>query len=349
MNEIGVFEFAYPERLWWLMVVPLIVVVYWLLMLWTRRKLRRFGHKATLKELMPDYSAVSGWIKVLLFALAVGFVIIAVARPQTGSKLRNVKTDGREIVIAVDVSNSMLAEDPQPSRMDRTRYALQQLTRHMTNDHVGIVAFAEDVEVVLPITSDYKMAESKIRTLSPSLIANQGTDIGEALEVSLLSFSSNTRSSRSRVIILISDGEAHDSKALSVAELAKEEGVIICCIGIGSPEGTTLKVDGKMVEDVDGKMVVTKLNEQLLNDIASATGGIYVRSENAKFGLEEIVAELDEMETITLTHRNFEEYDEEYMWFLGAAILLLIIETFVLGRRNPLLRGVTLFDREKDK
>ena len=161
--------------------VPLIILSYWLMMLWTRRKLRRFGNSATLKELMPDYSPLRGWIKVVLFSLAVGFVVLAIARPQTGSKLRNVETEGREIVIAVDVSNSMLAEDPEPSRMDRTRYALQQLTRHMTNDHVGIVAFAEDVEVVLPITSDFKMAESKIRTLSPSLIANQGTDIGEAL------------------------------------------------------------------------------------------------------------------------------------------------------------------------
>lgn len=328
--------------------VPLIIVGYWLMMLWAKRKLRRFGNSATLRELMPSYSAARGWIKVVLFALAVGFVVLAIARPQTGSKLRSVETEGREIVLAVDVSNSMLAEDTDPSRMTRTRYAIQQLTRHMTDDHVGIVAFADDVEVLLPITSDYKMVESKLRNLSPSLIANQGTDIGEALEVSMLSFSTSTRSSRSRVIILITDGEAHDDKAMAVAELAKQEGVLICCIGIGTPEGTALKIDGKMVEDENGKIVITKLNEQLLNDIASTTGGIYIRSTNAQFGLEEIVAQLDEMETATLTHRNFEEYDEEYMWFLGAALLLLVIESLVLGRRNPLLRGVTLFDRENN-
>ena len=298
---------------------------------------------------MPDYSAVRGWIKIALFALAVGFVVLAMARPQTGSKLRSVESDGREIVLAVDVSNSMLAEDTEPSRMARTRYAIQQLTRHMTNDHVGIVAFADDVEVLLPITSDYKMAESKLRSLSPALIANQGTDIGEALEVSLLSFSNNTRNNRSRVIILITDGEAHDDKALAIAERAKEEGVVICCIGIGTPEGTTLKIDGQMIEDENGKMVVTKLNEQLLSDIASATDGVYIRSTNSNFGLEEVVAELDKMESTKLTHRNFEEYDEEYMWFLGVALLLLVIETLVLGRRNPLLKGVTLFDREKGK
>lgn len=347
MNEIGIFEFAAPERLWWLCLVPIIIVTYALMTLWTKRKLRRFGNKATLRELMPDYSAARGWIKISLFALAVGFVVLAMARPQTGSKLRSVETEGREIVLAVDVSNSMLAEDTEPSRMARTRYAIQQLTRHMKNDHVGIVAFADDVEVLLPITSDYKMAESKLRSLSPALIANQGTDIGEALEVSLLSFSNQSRNARNRVIILITDGEAHDSKALEVAERAKEEGVVICCIGIGTPEGTTLKIDGQMIEDEDGKMVVTKLNEQLLMDIASATGGVYMRSTNANFGLEEVIAELDEMESAKLTHRNFEEYDEEYMWFLGVALLLLIIEGLVLGRRNPLLRGVSLFEREK--
>lgn len=347
MNEIGIFEFAAPERLWWLCLVPIIIVAYALMTLWTKRKLRRFGNKATLRELMPDYSAARGWIKISLFALAVGFVVLAMARPQTGSKLRSVETEGREIVLAVDVSNSMLAEDTEPSRMARTRYAIQQLTRHMKNDHVGIVAFADDVEVLLPITSDYKMAESKLRSLSPALIANQGTDIGEALEVSLLSFSNQSRNARNRVIILITDGEAHDSKALEVAERAKEEGVVICGIGIGTPEGTTLKIDGQMIEDEDGKMVVTKLNEQLLMDIASASGGVYMRSTNANFGLEEVIAELDEMESAKLTHRNFEEYDEEYMWFLGVALLLLIIEGLVLGRRNPLLRGVSLFEREK--
>lgn len=347
MSEIAIFEFAAPERLWWLCLVPAIIVVYWVMTLWAQRKLRRFGNKATLKELMPDYSAVRGWIKVVLFALAVGFVVLAVARPQTGSKLRSVETQGREIVLAVDVSNSMLAEDTEPSRMARTRYAIQQLTRHMTNDHVGIVAFADDVEVLLPITSDYKMAESKLRRLSPALIANQGTDIGEALEVSLLSFSNNTRNTRSRVIILITDGEAHDDKALAVAESAKEEGVVICCIGIGTPEGTTLKVNGKMIEDETGKMVVTKLNEQLLNDIASTTGGVYIRSTNANFGLDEVIAQLDKMESTELTRRNFEEYDEEYMWFLGVALLLLVVDSILLGRRNPLLRGVTLFERKK--
>lgn len=347
MNDISIFEFAAPERLWWLIAVPVIMFGYWLVCLWSEYKLRRFGNVKTLNELMPERSRVRGWIKVSLFTLAVGFAVLALARPQTGSKLRSVEVQGREIVLAVDVSNSMLAEDTEPSRMARTRYAIQQLTRHMQQDNVGIVAFADDVEVLLPITSDYKMAEAKLRALSPALIPNQGTDIGEALEASLLSFSNNTRTKHSRVIILITDGEAHDDKALAVAERAKQEGVIVCCIGIGTPEGTALKINGEFVEDEDGKMVVTKLNEQLLSDIAMTTGGIYIRSTNASFGLEEVVAELDKLESTEITHRNFEEYDEQYMWFLGVALMLLVVEFVVLGRRNPLLKGVTLFEREK--
>lgn len=346
MNSISVFEFAEPAYLWLLSIVPLIIVAYALLLLWRRRKLSRFGHKTTLKELMPDYSVARGWVRITLFALAIGFIVVAMARPQTGSKLRSIETKGREIVLAVDVSNSMMAEDTEPSRMARTRYAIQQLLRQMKSDHIGIVAFADDVEVVLPITSDYKMAEAKVRSLSPALIANQGTDIGEALEVALLSFGRATQeSANSRVIILITDGEAHDAKAVEVAARAKEEGVVICTIGIGTPEGTTLKINGHMIEDEEGKMVVTKLNEALLNDIASATGGIYMRSTNNNFGLEEIVDELDKMETTHLTRRNFEEYDEEYMWFLGAALLLLVVECFILARRNPLLKDIRLFDR----
>lgn len=344
MEDKSIFEFAEPTWLWLLCALPMILIIYGVLRMWLGRKLRRFGDKATLRELMPERSSARGWIRVSLFAVAVGFVVLALARPQTGSKLRSVETEGREIVLAVDVSNSMLAEDTEPSRMARTRHAIQQLTRHMTEDHVGIVAFADDVEVLLPITSDYKMAEAKVRNLSPELIANQGTNIGGALETALLSFSESRRNTNSRVIILITDGEAHDTNALAAAERAKEEGIMICCIGIGTPEGTPLKINGQMIEDEDGKMVVTKLNESLLNDIASTTGGIYMRSTNSNFGLEEIVTQLDNMDTTKLTQRKFEEYDEEYMWFLGTALLLLLAESLILPRRNPLFRGVKLFD-----
>ena len=346
MNELNIFIFAKHEWLWLLLAVVAIPLVYLLLRLYRRRKISRFGNVATLQSLMPEYNGVRGWIKISLFSLAVGLLALALARPQTGSKLRTTEVEGREVVLVVDVSNSMLAEDVTPSRIERTRYAISRLVERMKEDRLGIVAFAEEAEVVLPITGDYKMAEAMVKRLSPSLIAHQGTDIGEALEVALLSFTDSTRESKSRVVILITDGEEHNQRTEAAIESAVAQGVMVCAIGIGTPEGTPLKINGELIEDEDGKMVVTKLGEPLLQHIAEATGGIYTRSRNDNFGLEDIITRLDEIEATQLTQVTFEEYDEQYQWFLGAALLLLIAEIFVMERRNPLLRGVRLFDRE---
>ena len=346
MNELNIFIFAKPEWLWLLLAVVAIPLVYLLLRLYRRRKISRFGNVATLQSLMPEYNGVRGWIKIALFSLAIGFLALALARPQTGSKLRTTEVEGREVVLVVDVSNSMLAEDVTPSRIERTRYAISRLVERMKEDRLGIVAFAEEAEVVLPITGDYKMAEAMVKRLSPALIAHQGTDIGEALEVALLSFTDSTKESKSRVIILITDGEEHNQRTEAAIEQAVAQGVMVCAIGIGTPEGTPLKINGELIEDEDGKMVVTKLGEPLLQHIAEATGGIYTRSRNDNFGLEDIITRLDEIEATQLTQITFEEYDEQYQWFLGVALLLLIAEIFVMERRNPLLRGVRLFDRE---
>lgn len=346
MNELNIFIFAKPEWLWLLLAVVVIPALYLTLKLYRRRKLRRFGEEATLQSLMPDYNGVRGWIKVILFSLAIGFLSVALARPQTGSKLRSTEVKGREVVLLVDVSNSMLAEDVTPSRIERTRYAISRLVERMKEDRLGIVAFAEEAEVVLPITGDYKMAESMVKRLSPSLIAHQGTDIGEALEVALLSFTDSTKESKSRVVILITDGEEHNQRTEAAIEQAVAQGVMVCAIGIGTPEGTPLRINGELIEDEDGKMVVTKLGEPLLQHIAEATGGIYTRSRNDNFGLDDIISRLDEVEATELTQITFEEYDEQYQWFLGVALLLLVAECFVMERRNPLLRGVRLFDRE---
>lgn len=348
MSDLNIFIFAKPEWLWLLLAVVAIPVIYLMLRLYRRSKIKRFGNVATVQSLMPNYNGVRGWIKIALFSVAVGFLALALARPQTGSKLRTTEVEGREVVLVVDVSNSMLAEDVTPSRIERTRYAISRLVERMKEDRLGIVAFAEEAEVLLPITGDYKMAEAMVKRLSPSLIAHQGTDIGEALEVALLSFTETTKESKSRVVILITDGEEHNQRTEAAIESAVAQGVMVCAIGIGTPEGTPLKIDGELIEDEDGKMVVTKLGEPLLQHIAEATGGIYVRSRNENFGLDDIIARLDEMEVTQLTQITFEEYDEQYQWFLGAALLLLLVEVFIMERRNPLLKGVRLFERESN-
>lgn len=346
MAEVDIFQFASPAWLWLLLAVVLLPLLYWVLRFYARRKVRRLGNVRTLTALMPDSSPARGWIKIALLSLAVGFMALALARPQMGSKLRSTETEGREIVLVVDVSNSMLADDVSPSRMERTRYAIARLLESMKEDRVGVVAFADEAEVLLPITGDYKMARSMVKHLSPTLIARQGTDIGNALDVALLSFTESTHNKNSRVIILITDGEAHDADTDAAIARAKAEGVMVCAIGIGTPEGVPLSINGTIMEDEDGKMVVTKLGEALLQQIADETGGMYMRSRNDAFGLDEIVGYLDELEATKLSHITFEEYDEQYQWFLGMALLLLVAEGLVLRRKNPLLRGVTLFERE---
>lgn len=346
MAEVDIFQFASPAWLWLLLAVVLLPLLYWVLRFYARRKVRRLGNVRTLTALMPDSSPARGWIKIALLSLAVGFMALALARPQMGSKLRSTETEGREIVLVVDVSNSMLADDVSPSRMERTRYAIARLLESMKEDRVGVVAFADEAEVLLPITGDYKMARSMVKRLSPTLIARQGTDIGNALDVALLSFTESTHNKNSRVIILITDGEAHDADTDAAIARAKAEGVMVCAIGIGTPEGVPLSINGTIMEDEDGKMVVTKLGEALLQQIADETGGMYMRSRNDAFGLDEIVGYLDELEATKLSHITFEEYDEQYQWFLGMALLLLVAEGLVLRRKNPLLRGVTLFERE---
>ena len=344
---MNIFNFASPEWLWLLLLSPAIVLLHWAVVAYRRHKIRRLGSATTIKELMPEYSTPRGWIKSSVLALAVAFIAIAAARPQTGSKLSSRERQGREIVLVVDVSNSMLAEDVEPSRMARTRYAITQLVENMREDGVGIVAFADESEVLLPVTGDYKVALAKVKQLSPELIAAQGTDVGEAIETAMLSFSSSTHNSKSRVMILITDGEDHDEMALQAAERAKQMGISICCIGIGTPEGKPLKIDGRLIEDEEGKMVLTKLNEQLLQQIAETTGGIYTRSRNEEFGLNAIIERLNEMEEAKLVEITFEEYDEQYQWFLGAGLLLLIAELLILSRRNPLLKNVKLFERNE--
>ena len=344
---MNIFNFASPEWLWLLLLSPAVLLLHWAIVIYRGYKLRRLGNPRTLQELMPEHSEARGWIKSSLLAAAVALIAIAAARPQTGSKLSSRERQGREIVLVVDVSNSMLADDVEPSRMARTRYAISQLVEGMKDDGVGIVAFADESEVLLPVTGDYKMALAKVKQLSPSLIAAQGTDVGEAIETAMLSFSSSTHNSKSRVMILITDGEDHDENALAAAERAKRMGISICCIGIGTPEGKPLKIDGKIIEDEEGKMVLTKLNEQLLLQIAETTEGIYTRSRNEDFGLKGIIERLNEMEEAKLVEITFAEYDEQYQWFLGAALLLLVAEVLLLSRRNPLLKGVKLFERNE--
>jgi Ca-activated chloride channel family protein len=247
------------------------------------------------------------------------------------------------MMLVVDVSRSMMVEDFLPNRLDRTRYAMDKLFASLNQDRVGVVVFAGEAKVQLPITSDYRMARSFARRLSTDLVGVQGTELGEAIDLASLSFSD--REGASRVMVLITDGEAHDSGAVAAAERAAERGIRIFTIGIGSPEGAPIKIGGELVKDEKGEMVVSRLNEELLQTIAQKGNGGYIRASNAEFGLSEIVNEIEKMEKTELSTLRFDEYNEQFYWILWVVLGLLLLEGLLLDRRNPRLRRFNIFEK----
>ena len=341
------FRFANPQYLWLLVVLPVMVSLFWLAARSRRKRIARFGHPDVLQELMPEVSTGRVTLRFLLLLGAVLCLILAAARPQFGSKLREEKTQGIEMMLVVDVSNSMLAEDFEPNRLERTKYAIGKLFDGLEQDRVGLVVFAGEPKVQLPITSDYRMAKAFARRIDPSLVSEQGTAIGKALEQALLSFSGDTEQNHGRVIILITDGENHEDDALAVAERAAQQGVKIFTIGIGTPEGAPIQIDGEFIKDEKGEMVVSKLNEEMLAKIADITGGAYVRATKQSIGLDEIVKAINDMEQTELSTIRFEEFNEQYQYLLIAALVLLLAEFVMLDRRNPLLAHLNIFREKK--
>ncbi len=340
------FRFANPQYLWLLATVPAFVLLFWMAARNRRRRLTRFGCEETIRELMPEVSQGRIVLKFIVFCSAFSLLVLAAAQPQFGSKLREERSQGIEMMLVVDVSNSMLAEDFEPNRLERTKYAIGKLFEGLQQDRVGLVVFAGEPKVQLPITSDYRMAKAFARRIDPSLVSVQGTAVGKALEQALLAFPGDDGEAHSRVVVLITDGENHEDDALAVARRAAEAGVRIYTIGIGTPEGAPIEIDGEFIRDEKGDMVVSKLNEEMLSQIADLTGGAYVRATKQSIGLDEIVKSIAAMEQSERAALRFEEYDEQYQWFVAVALLLLLGEFLLFDRRNPLLARFNIF-REK--
>ena len=335
------FRFANPHMLWLLLLIPAMALALLVVSRLRRRSLSRFGNPELLRELMPEVSRARESIKSVLPLTALALAVLAAARPQFGSKLREEKSRGIEMMLVVDVSNSMLAEDYTPSRLDRTKYAIDKLFSSLNQDRVGMVVFAGEAKVQLPITSDYRMARSFARKLSPSLVSVQGTALGDAISLATLSFSDAP--DQSRAMIIVTDGETHDAGALEAAKAAAEKGIRIFTIGIGTPEGAPIRLDGELIKDEKGEMVVSRLNEELLRDIAKAGDGSYIRAGNQSFGLDEIVSEINDMEKSELSTLRFEEFNEQFHHLLSVVFALLLAEGLLLDRRNPRLSRFNIF------
>lgn len=335
------FRFASPEYFYLLALIPALVALYVMRLRARRRALERFGEAATLAVLMPDASPKRVRNKFILYLLALLFIIVALARPQFGSKLREVTREGIEIMLAVDVSNSMLAQDFEPNRLERTKFAIERLTEQLHQDKIGLIVFAGDAYMQLPITSDYVTARNFARAMSPTMVTRQGTAIGAAISLASGSFSSDSEGSR--VIVIISDGENHEDDALAAAKEAGERGIRIYTIGIGTPEGAPISLGGDFLKDEEGKMVVSKLDESTLEQIALSTGGAYIRATNRSLGLDEIVQKINEVEKKQLTSMVFEDFNEQYQYMIGIALILLLAEMLMIDRKNRLLARFNIF------
>lgn len=323
--------FANDFYLWFLLLVPLIPVAYGVVRFFRRRSLRKLGDEALVSDLMPSYSPVKGWIRIILFAVAFFFFIIGLARPQVGAKLSERKTKGSEIMICLDVSNSMLAQDYSPNRLERAKLAISRMTDKLQEDRIGLIVFAGSSFVQLPITADYISAKMFLSSVDTKSVPVQGTAIGDAILTAAKSFS--LQSEKSRAIVVITDGENHEDDPVDAAKQAAELGIRVYTIGIGSQHGQPIPMDGELMKDKDGNIVVTRLDEEILKQVAKAGNGAYVHAGNDEFGLNPIIEDLRRLEDEEFNSVVFEEYDEQYMYFFAIALVLFVIEMLIGERR----------------
>lgn len=339
------FRFAHIEYFWLLLLVPLLVAVMEWSLAERKRKVARLATSAAFAKLSPESSTKKLRSKFWLLMLALVALIFAAARPQMGSKLSEVEREGVEIMVAVDVSNSMLASDFAPNRLERTKYAVERVIEGLSEDRLGVIVFAGDAYVQLPITADYLTARNFVRQISTSQVTRQGTAIGAAIELATRSFSSQSESSR--VLVLVTDGENHEDDALAMAEKAAAQGVKIYTIGIGTPEGAPISIGDDFIRDEKGEIVVSKLDEEVLQKIAVTTGGAYVRATTANVGLGDIISLINRTEKSKFKSEVFEEYNELYPIPLAIALALLLLECVVLPRKNRVLARFNLFGEKR--
>lgn len=345
------YRFEHHIFLWAILaVIPLILIVFLFIQNWKKRKLRQFGNQEIIKRLMPNVSKSLPIVKFLIFTAAMISLLIGLANLQFGTKLEEVKREGVDLMICLDVSNSMLAEDLSPNRLERAKRAIYQLIEKLHNDRLGIIVFAGEAYVQLPITTDYSSAKLFLETIGTDIVPTQGTSIGAAIDLAMESFDFENGTSKS--IIVITDGESHEDDGLTAASKAASEGIRVHTIGMGSEKGSPIPIykNGAQVDfkkDNAGNTIVTKLNETMLKEIASAGNGSYVRANNANAGLKIIMDEINKMEKKEFGSKSFKDYEDRFQIFLIIALILIVLEYFISNRRSSKLDGVNLFETNK--
>ena len=335
-------RFEDPIYLWMLFIIPILVLMRFIVWRKRKRNLRKFGDPSLLKEMMPDVSKYRPTIKFCLLLSAITILIFMIARPQVGSKISHEKREGIEVLIALDISNSMMAQDVIPSRLEKSKLLIEDLVDHFTNDKVGLVVFAGDAFVQLPITNDYVSAKMFLQNINPSLITTQGTDLARAISLSQSCFTQ--REHIGRAIIVITDGEDHEGGALEAAREAYKKGINVFILGVGTSKGAPIPDgNGGYLKDNSGQTVLSALNEQMCQQVAKAGNGVYIHVDNTSDAQEKLNKELSKLQSGISDTVGYSEYNEQFQIFGIILLLLLIVETILLESRNPLFKQINLF------
>lgn len=339
------FRFANPELMYLLLILPVMILIFILAEVRRRKALAGFGESRLVGSLVPESSSARPVIKFILQLLAVSLLIIALARPQFGSKLEDVKKEGVEVIIALDVSNSMLAADIQPDRLTRAKQAISRLVDNLDNDRIGLIVFAGDAYTQIPVTTDYVSAKMFLSAISPAIVPKQGTAIGAAINLGMRSFTPGD--DKSRAMIIITDGENHEDDPVEAATEASKAGIVVHTIGIGSTAGVPVPVTAggrtDYLRDPDGNTVVTRLDEDGLKKIAMAGNGTYVRASNSNLGLEEIFGQIRNMKKQEIESTMYTEYNDQFQIFAAIALFMLFADFLIMERKNRRLAGMRLF------
>jgi Ca-activated chloride channel homolog len=345
------FRFVHPVFLYFLLIIPLLIGLFIITRIKRSRMLKQYGDIKIIASLMPEASKERAIGKFILVMVSFALLVLIIAEPQFGSRLQEVKRKGVEIIIALDVSNSMLAEDLQPSRLERAKQSISKMVDQLDNDKLGLVVFAGDAYTQLPITSDYVSAKMFLSAISPNIVPKQGTAIGSAINLAAKSFDSN--SPLQKCIILITDGENHEDDAVAAAQEASKNGIIVHAIGIGLPEGSPIPISSdnsgsSFRKDDQGNVIISKLDEGLLTQIAAAGKGKYVRASQAQMGLNTILDEISKMQKGEIEAKIYADYEEQFQPVTAIALFILLLEVIVLERKNKWMKNIHLFTVSKN-
>ena len=341
--------FQLEEKIWFwaLLVIPVVVLMFLVLQFWKKRAQKRFANKVLLKRLSPNQSLFKAVLKLVVWCLAIACLVLALVNPKVGTKLETVKREGVDIVFAVDVSKSMLAEDIAPNRLEKSKQLVTQIINNLASDRVGIIAYAGKAFPQLPITTDYAAAKMFLQNMNTDMLSSQGTAISEAIELAKTYFDNEEQTNR--VLIIISDGEDHSQVATDIAEEASNEGIRIFTIGVGAVKGGPIPIKRNGVvlnykKDNQGETVITKLDEETLKAIATAANGVYINGQNTQEVVDNIRDILNKMDKTEFEAKEFADFKDQFQWFLACAVFLLFIDIFLLERKTAWLKKLNLFN-----